>query len=112
MTGKRIEKWTAADWIVESVRLTGDDERDGDAVICGAVLLASLREGPKVTRIAKAIGVPTRRIRHLFDNLVRNGIFTSTKVNGSEWFDEESGGVAFNMAVACGLGYIERVSSR
>lgn len=111
MSEKDIDLWTEADWFDEAERLTGDSDRDGDAVICAAMLLASLREGPKITKIAKAIGKPVDRIRWMFNNLRDNGVFKRDKIVAEEWFDEETGGCAFNLAVGCGLGWLAKAST-
>lgn len=47
-------------------------------------------------------------VRFVSSNLVKNGVWKNGKINHSGWFDKESGGVAFWLDTAIGMGYVAR----
>ena len=103
---KPIDQWTPKDWFDESVMLT-NSPRDSDDVLCGAVMLAALREGPILERIADALAVNIEKIRPFFNRLRKNSVFTRTKVRGAEWL-EDGASVAFCLDVCVGIGLLQR----
>lgn len=107
---KEIEDWTAGDFFNESMRTTGDDDPKSDAVACGAILLASVREGPRLTKLAKATGLSVKRTRPFFEQFKAGKVFNTNtgKILIDDWSDPQSGGIAFNCDVAVGLGLLKR----
>ena len=105
---KPIEKWTGADFVAESCHLNGDKDKGSDAVVCGAMMLAALREGPgSLRRLSKATGIDYERLRPFYTRLREQGIFGLRKIKG-QWFDEDTGSIGFLMDVCVGLQWLER----
>lgn len=109
MTETSIDQWRPVDFRRESARITESNETDPEC-ICGAILLASLREGASFTKLSRATGYSRDCIRPYFNNLVDSQIFLHNGVDGAGWFDDDVGIVEFHMAVLCGLGLVERTA--
>jgi hypothetical protein len=115
---KPISKWTGHDFLVASAKLNGTfpskAELQTDATVAGAVLLAALTVGARITKVSKLLSLDRSRIEHLFDGYVRNGIFTSRgRVSSGVGADDpEEAACAFWLEVACACGFLNRVKPR
>ena len=72
------------------------------------VLLSSTRVGPSAVRVAEFSGIPLTRVRGYAREYRKSGIWSGHKIVPSDWHDEETGGTAFWMDVACGMGLLQR----
>jgi hypothetical protein len=107
---KPIEKWIASDWINESSRIQRDPDKTSDAVLCGAMMLAAVREGTSIYRLAEALETQPARIETFHKSLRKNGVFTDEGKINANWFDEETGGTSFVLDVLVGLGMAGRAA--
>ena len=87
------------------------DESD-DQFLAGMLLLAASEVGTKIRACAKFIGVREARLRDIRNRLQASGVWTPGGIAHSGWFDEESGGIAFCMDVAIGVGWLSRAKGR
>lgn len=105
---KPLRYWKAEDFIKESKRLNGDKDSGSDGVVCGAMMLAALREGPgSLKRLSKVVEVDYDRLRPMYDNLRRNKVFGQKKIY-CDWFSDD-GGISFIADVCVGIGWFERI---
>lgn len=110
---KNPDKWTRADFINEAARVIGDKDKTSEAVLCGAMMLAALRDGTSIFKLARTLKCEPKDIARFHDALTKSGVFIKpgNRHGGKvacEWFDEENGGVAFCLDVNVGLGLMER----
>lgn len=108
---KPIEQWTSEDFFLEASRVLGDEDENGDAVVCGAMMLAALRLGTNTRRLARFLHVSVDRLRPFVARLRSNGVFRHDGRISCDWFNEESGGLGFCMDVSVGLGLLARAKA-
>lgn len=103
------DEWTAEQFRAESARMQNDSDTYSEAVMVGAMMLAALRDTPRSChKLARSIGADVARLQPYYDNLRRNGIFTTRMVR-CQWFDENEGGIAFVADVLVAMGTMNRV---
>lgn len=83
-------------------------EKDG-AFAAAMVLIAASQVGTKADRIAKRTGLKRELVRAYNRRLREQGIFTKDGKIACDWFDKESGGIAFWMDVAVAEGLMQKV---
>ena len=101
-----VENWTADDFKAEAARLL-EEPLDAPNVLCGAMMLMAIRDGAHLRKLAKGLGVPTRRLSLWFHNLVANGVFCRNGTISANWLSE-GGGLAFVMDIAVANGLMAR----
>lgn len=72
------------------------------------VLLSSVEVGPNVTRLCAFTGLPRTFVGQRAKRFRANRVWRGSKVAAAEWFEEGTGGIAFLMDVAVGMGLLER----
>ena len=94
----------------EVERVTGAKPGDS-AYELWCVLLAASQVGVNAKRIAKLIGSPREEVASLLEMGRKNGLFTRTRIVAEDWWAKDgSGGIGFNIDIAVGLGWFERVN--
>lgn len=73
----------------------------------GLILLTGLEVGPNADKVAAFTGIPRSKCREIGGRLRENGVWSGRKIR-AEWFDEETGGVAFLCDVNVALGMLKR----
>lgn len=87
----------------------GINPTDTKHYVPALVLLASIVVGPNTDRIAAFIKQPRSKVRELGKTIRRNGIWKQDKID-CEWFEKDTGGVAFLLDVNVAAGFMERSS--
>lgn len=82
-------------------------DHDDEGFRVAVVLLVSADVGPDVPAIAEVTGYHLEWLTLIASRLTAAGIWADGKVC-VEWFDEDSGGIAFWCDVACAQGFMER----
>ncbi len=98
-------KYTFENIKKEVKRMDKNLSPNSDHFKSAVILLSACIVGANKRRVAKFTGYPESFLTPRFELLRKNGVFVGGKVNGNEWSDPESGGVAFwcDVAVAEGL---------
>lgn len=107
---KDVKKWTAYDFLIESSRIQQDTDLTSDGVVCGAMMLAALREGVNLPKLAKATGIRAEILKPFYTKLVSAGCFKGFEVSCNWWPDDGTGGLNFIMDTMVGLGLMERAA--
>jgi len=82
-------------------------------VLCGAMILAALRDGASQKKIAAALRVPLARFGHLYDRLKSQGVFTArglVRLGASSDSPPDELAIAYILSVTVGLCWLDRVS--
>jgi len=111
MNKKPLSRWKPKDFYEESMRVNHGAKPDSDETRCGALLLAALVHGANLRRLTRFFGGrhAALDLEHYFENLKRNGVFRRNgKVAHAGWDDKKTGGLAFCLDVAVGVGYLTR----
>lgn len=103
ITKKYIEK--------EVEKVTGEKDKNEEGFKVGCILLASLIKGPNEKKIAKFLDYSLIFVDKIGRRLRKNRIWVKDKV-GCNWFKKEEGGIAFNLDIATGLGWLERAEEK
>jgi hypothetical protein len=88
-------------------KLDNNIEINSEAFKVAQILLTALIVGPNRNKIAKFTGLSKDFIYKTERKLKASGVWKNNKTC-CEWFDKESGGVAFWCDVSVGLGYLKR----
>lgn len=109
---KPIDQWTGSDFLKESSRLINNKDAASDEVVCGAIMLAALREGTSsIAKLSKLVEQPSSRISVFVKRLRQNKVFCRDGKVHCEWFGKD-GGIAFMCDVCIGLGFLKRVPNK
>lgn len=82
-----------------------------EAYDAALVLLAGLVVGANQERIHAFTGIDKQRIQSFGHRLRKSGVWKGSRTAGEEWFDDESGGIAFALDVGVATGMLERASA-
>ena len=88
-------------------RLDPSLTRDDRAFETALILLASAVEGPSIERIAYLTNIPRSRVAERGRRLRKNRVWSGNRVVAN-WFDKESGGIAFWLDVLVADGFMAR----
>ena len=102
--------WKEAAKITMGRKFHKEDLQD-ESVKAGAVLIGAFVVGPNINKIAKFIDLPRLEVQKFGRIARKNEIWVGSKINAQEYFDKESGGVAFCCDVNVLLGYLKKVRS-
>ena len=82
---------------------------EDDAFKCAVILLtAAIVTGPNIAKVSKFCQYPKSLVRRFATNFRNSEIWGHKYICSSDWNDRKSGGVAFWLDIATGLGFIER----
>jgi len=93
--------------ITEEVRRM-DPHCTGDAYKAAVCLFSSLVVGPDSKKLIEFTGYPSKLVRGFSSNLRASGVWSNGLVH-ADWFNKDSGGVAFWCDVAVAQGLMRRV---
>lgn len=94
-------------YLKEELKKFEIEPKDDKCFLPGLVLLASVVCGPNTDKIAKFIKQPRSVVRDYGKVIRKNGIWKQDKID-CEWFDKDTGGVAFLCDVLVASGVMER----
>jgi len=108
---------TFEDVVVEVKKLDPNLDENSDEFKAAACLLSCLLVRPRLASLMDFTPYQPKFLSRIGKNLRKNRIWDrdfDTRKNvfcPSDWFNEETGGVAFWMDVSCALGFIERTNN-
>ena len=99
-------------WVKKEVhRLDKSLDEFDESFLIAVVLISSAIVGANIKRLATFTHYSRDFISDIGKHLRKNGVWKNGQVDNYEWFDKNSGGVAFWINVAVGQGYIKRVKN-
>lgn len=80
-------------------------KKTDEAFKVATILLAGIQIGASIKKIANFLELPLEDIKKYDKNLRENGVWVKDKT-AMNWFDKESGSIAFWMDVSVAMGYM------
>jgi hypothetical protein len=96
-------------WVKKEVhRLDPSLKEDDESFKIAVILMSSVIIGANIKRLAIFTHYSRNYIAKIGVYFRKNEVWKNGKVCAGEWFEKDSGGIAFWMDVAVGQGYLER----
>jgi hypothetical protein len=108
---KEPELWELKDFEQEVTRLDESLSREDAAFKTAVLLLVATVHGQDTKKLAEFTGYDPLFIEPIKTNLRKARIWLRNgKIDCGEWFEEDTGGIAFWMHVACAQGFLDRAN--
>jgi len=96
-------------WVKKEVhRMDPVLKENDEAFKIAVILMSSVIIGANIKRLATFTHYPRNYISKIGLYFRKNEVWKNGKVDTSEWFDKDTGGIAFWLCVAVGQGYLKR----